>query len=421
LKSQTAAGLPTECNHSRGPCEVECNKRRVYRPIGRHPSREFRSIALVLHTYLPESYGGAEQQARRYSAGLAARKLGVHILAPRTKAKTPRYECVGMITVRRFRTKNLPNLGGRYLFSFLAWSIKLIVWLVQNRRCVDLIHVVHGRLHAVPAVLAGLIIRKPVVVKIGRGGDQFDLRVVRAKRLLGPVFARLISSCTSAFVANSREIAADLAACGISAARVHRIPNGVELREPVEHSFGSRRSPRMVYLGRLDPEKAIDLMIRGLSLVPPSIRPQLDLVGDGSMRHELDILSQSLGLESYIRFAGAVIDVEPYLRQSSFYVSTSLSEGMSNALLEAMSFGMVPIVSRVSGAADVISHGRSGFLFEAGSIDAFVAALRSALALAPEDRLSMGRAAWDTIRLRFSIESVVDRHLELYAELLSPP
>lgn len=58
-----------------------------------------------------------------------------------------------------------------------------------------------------------------------------------------------------------------------------------------------------------------------------------------------------------------------------FYLSTSALEGMSNALLEAMSFGVVPLVSNVSGARDIVDPGRSGFLFEAGDLNDVVAKL----------------------------------------------
>ncbi len=56
----------------------------------------------------------------------------------------------------------------------------------------------------------------------------------------------------------------------------------------------------------------------------------------------------------------------PYLREADVYLSTSLSEGMSNALLEAMSHAVMPVVSRVSGVGDVVEEGVTGLLFPPG-------------------------------------------------------
>ena len=149
-------------------------------------------------------------------AGAARRGVAVTLLAPRLERRTPAREREGPVVVRRFRLRAAPNLGGRHLDAFLWWCLCISSWLWRNRRSYDLIYVVHGRLHAFPAVVAGKWLRKPVVVKPGRGGEtHFDLSVVQRKRLLGSFFARRIARNTTAWVANSREIAADLSRWGV--------------------------------------------------------------------------------------------------------------------------------------------------------------------------------------------------------------
>ncbi|TIR24086.1 MAG: glycosyltransferase family 4 protein [Mesorhizobium sp.] len=93
-----------------------------------------------------------------------------------------------------------------------------------------------------------------------------------------------------------------------------------------------------------------------------------------------------------------------------------MSEGMSNALLEAMSCGVVPIITDVSGASDIVEHERSGFL--ARSHAEYCGLLLRALGLSEAERDKMARRAVQTIAARFSMESVATRQMRLYATLM---
>ena len=93
-------------------------------------------IVMILPAYLPESFGGAEQQTRRLAQALARRGAAVTLLAPRLKRSTPARECEGPVVVRRFRLREPPNLGGRHLDSFLWWCLCVSAWLWRNRRSV---------------------------------------------------------------------------------------------------------------------------------------------------------------------------------------------------------------------------------------------------------------------------------------------
>ena len=108
----------------------------------------------------------------------------------------------------------------------------------------------------------------------------------------------------------------------------------------------------------------------------------------------------------------------PYLNEADVYVSTSVSEGMSNALLEAMSSGVMPVVSRVSGADDLVEEGVSGLLFPPGDETALATRLEKALAMTrgapPGDR--RGGAEGNT--RPFPFDRVAERHLSLYRSLI---
>lgn len=375
-------------------------------------------IAMILPAYLPETFGGAEQQTRRLAQALARRGAVVTLLAPRLEGRTPAREREGPVVIRRFHLRAAPNLGGRHLDAFLWWCLCISFWLWRNKRSYDLIYVVHGRLHAFPAAVAGKWLGKPVVVKPGRGGEtHFDLSVVQRKRLLGSFFARAIARNTTAWVANSQAIAGDLARWAIPRERVHVIPNGIDI--PEEEGRQSRNGfVHFVSMGRLDADKAVDQTIRAFADLPADTPAHLTILGDGPCRRELEALSRRLGQEKRIDITGAVRDVTPYLKEADVYLSTSVSEGMSNALLEAMSRGVMPVVSRVSGADDLVEEGVSGFLFPPGDETALANRLEESLAMTTERRRATGEVARAAIRARFTLEKVVEGHLTLYRELL---
>jgi glycosyltransferase involved in cell wall biosynthesis len=378
-------------------------------------------IAMVVPTYLPESFGGAEQQCRKLSHALSRLGVRVTILAPRLLSDTLRIEQDGNVTIRRFRVRNAPNLGGRYAGSLLLWSAGVLAWLWAHRSTVDVVHIFHGRLHALPGVLGGGLIGKPSLVKIGRGGEHFDLSLVRGKRIGGPLAYRILLKHTGGYIANSREIVDDLLTHDVPPDRIFAVPNGVEIPDigPVDVS-GPRDGPgpgQYVYLGRLDPEKRIDVMLKGFARCS-DISAKLTIVGDGDCRSQLERLASELGLRDRVTFAGRTDDVSKYLRSAHFYLSTSLSEGMSNALLEAMSFGIVPLVSDVSGARDIIEPGRSGFLFRPDDLGDFVAKLELGGRIDRERYRAISEAARQSIRQNFGIDQIADQHLQVYRAAL---
>jgi len=171
-------------------------------------------------------------------------------------------------------------------------------------------------------------------------------------------------------------------------------------------------------MGRLDSEKRVDQTIRAFAGLPADTPAQLTILGDGPCRRDLEALSRRLGQEGRIVFTGAVRDVTPYLKEADIYVSTSVSEGMSNALLEAMSSGVMPVVSRVSGADDLVEEGVSGLVFPPGDETALGSRLKTSLAMTVERRRATGEAARKAVRDRFCIDRVAEDHLSLYRSLI---
>ncbi len=386
--------------------------------VERNSDAKALSILFVMPTYLPESFGGAEQQARKMAAALRSIGVAVTIITP-TTLNLPAHEYIEGIPVIRLRYRHLPSLGGRYMPSFIRWCLELPRWMKEHEHEYDVVHVFHARLHAAPAVVAGRRLGKPTLIKNGRGGEHFEYRRMVKRPLYGRWIQRLIQRSTDAYIANSEEIAADLAAFGVPEHAILRIPNGVEIPEGVVPGRGG--TLRCVYLGRIDPEKNIEMMIRGFAKLPESVDARLAIVGDGESREALEALTLTVDTRHRISFTGAVTDVDSIYRDADVFLSTSESEGMSNSMLEAMSYAVVPVVSNVSGVSDLVQDGVNGRLFVAGDEDDFVRCLSAVSALAAAQRGALGLAGRERMIEGYGIDAVARRHVEAYTALLAKP
>jgi len=138
-------------------------------------------------------------------------------------------------------------------------------------------------------------------------------------------------------------------------------PSQSSVRQEPEHGL------RLLYVGRLSPEKGVDTLLRALPPVLESVSgASLDVVGGGSDERALRALSADLGLAEHVRFIGAVApaELEDYYRTASAVVMPS--RWMENAPLvayEAMSYGVPVIASARGGLLELIESGRNGLLF----------------------------------------------------------
>jgi glycosyltransferase involved in cell wall biosynthesis len=121
-----------------------------------------------------------------------------------------------------------------------------------------------------------------------------------------------------------------------------------------------------------------------------------------------------------VRFLGFRRDVYSVLKRMDVFCLPSLSEGLPNALMEAMSVGCACVASRVGGVVHLVEHEKSGLLVEPGDVAALTDALER-LVTDPGLRQRLGRAARATIEQRFDGSRIALRYEELFAELVGAP
>jgi glycosyltransferase involved in cell wall biosynthesis len=213
------------------------------------------------------------------------------------------------------------------------------LWL---RRLISSADVVHSSLwgaNVYARLVAGSRRRRPAVVISERSVEEF--RPPARRRV-----DRALRRWTEEYIANSSDVAAFVASAhGVPVDRVTVIRNGID-----RSIFFPERAPRdrggpvrLGAVGRLIPEKGLDILLAAMPKIVASQPVVLTVVGDGSERPVLERQARGLPVV-FAGYMGAPSDVASFLRSLDVFIIPSRWEGLPNALLEAMACG-VPVVA----------------------------------------------------------------------------
>ncbi len=209
----------------------------------------------------------------------------------------------------------------------------------------------------------------------------------------------------------------------LPARRIEVLYNGVDLRRfAIADRAGARAAARarlgvgddtvvIGSVGRLAAVKNYGLLVGALAGIDGAV---LVLVGDGPMHAELESAAAAAGVSRRLRLPGHCDDVAGLLPGLDIFALPSLSEGMSNTLLEAMAAGLPVVASRVGGNGEIVRDGVDGLLFPSGDVEALRAALVR-LRGDPALRAAMGESARVRASTSFGIDAMIDRYEALYA------
>ncbi len=371
-------------------------------------------VAMLIQGYYP-CLGGAERQLAALAPLLQARGIEVYVLTRRYRGLAS-FEMIDGVPVYR-----LPVPGPKPLASvtFTSAAVRLLRQLQP--------HVIHAYSlfsPATTAVAAHFLFGTPVAVKVLRGGSLGDVRRLKQK-LFGAQRLSLFRKYVQAFTTISHEIDTELAEVDVPSERRPFIPNGVDTTRffPVApEEKGALRTtlrlsdgPTVLFVGRLAAEKRVDQLLS----IWPAIRaaePEalLCLLGTGAAEDRL-----RRDAPEGVRFAGGVDDVVPYLQAADLFVLPSVTEGLSNALLEALAAGLPTVATIVGGTTDVITHDDNGYLVPPGH----PAALQEAILLLLHDanrRAQFARRGRVRIMRDYALPLTAERLCILYRQLLQP-
>jgi glycosyltransferase involved in cell wall biosynthesis len=230
-------------------------------------------------------------------------------------------------------------------------------------------------------------------------GDAAFLQVSRpvaaavwsVERLIPRVYRR------ERFVVISESTRDDLVQRGVDAAHIEVQHPGIR-RPALEPPGLAGRGRRVVYVGRLERYKNVDVLLRAMARLSRRIPDaELTVVGEGSQRGQLERLAAELGLAGRTRFTGFVRDEErdALLARARVCACASAKEGWGLTVIESNAVGTPNVATDAPGLRDSVRHGETGYLVPPGDVEGFAARIGALLeddALAA--RMSQAALAW---------------------------
>jgi glycosyltransferase involved in cell wall biosynthesis len=209
--------------------------------------------------------------------------------------------------------------------------------------------------------------------------------------------------------------------------QIVRIANGVEVAQfaapvarPADLDARIQSKSYLLFLGRLDQRKGIDVLLEALALLRDDCRCDLVVAGRGPEGPALQALAVRLGLTSQVRFIGQTAGQEKlWLLQNGLctIVPSRTWEAFGVVALESLAAGRPVIASRLPGLADLIRPGRTGLLTPPESPLGLAQAIRE-IVLDPARADAWGKTAQQSVQ-EFDWRNIASRHLDLFAELIA--
>jgi glycosyltransferase involved in cell wall biosynthesis len=198
--------------------------------------------------------------------------------------------------------------------------------------------------------------------------------------------------------------------------KIETLWNGIDLSKFAYH--GPKEKGPAITVCRLSPEKDIATMIRAVAIVvKQEPKFKLRIVGEGKERKKLELLTHELEMQDHIEFLGERQDVPQLLKESSLYLGSSLTEGISLTLLEAMAVGLPIVTTNVGGNPEIVAEGVTGRLVPAAQPEKMAEAICLMLQMKQQWSV-MGQKSRQRVEKNFSLDRMIHDYESLYTTIL---
>jgi len=184
-----------------------------------------------------------------------------------------------------------------------------------------------------------------------------------------------------------------------------------------EDASPTRGPPRLICVGRLCEAKGQLLLIEAAALLADKgIAFELVLVGDGSMRQEIEDLVQKCELGARVRITGWISssEVREEILAARALVLPSFAEGLPVVIMEAMALRRPVLSTYVAGIPELVRHGQEGWLVPAGAVKELAEAMEACLASSVDDLRRLGDAAQSRVLVRHCADTEAGKLAELF-------
>jgi glycosyltransferase involved in cell wall biosynthesis len=322
----------------------------------------------------------------------------------------------------------VPNLQHR---PWLAVQVLPLVVALACRAMVEARR--HDVVHAhwiYPAGVAGVAAarwaHRPLVIT-SHGGD------VNLAANVGPLRAlcRAVSRAAAACISVSEASAQAFNALGVGGERVAFIPLGVEVDQPQDLAganlpeslvrFRAARGLRILYLGSLNARKSVHTLVNAQRhLDRAGQRAVTAIVGDGPSAREIEAAIRESGSPNFLMAGSQPPDLVPaWLASADVLALPSISEGRPTVIIEAMASRVPVVATDIPGTRELVSHGRTGFLFPVGDDLAMTQRIVE-LMNDPVLRAAMGREARKQVDAEgLTTDASAGRYRDVYRRVMA--
>ncbi|WP_449278485.1 glycosyltransferase [Leucobacter sp. GX24907] len=382
------------------------------------PPRPLR-ILIGCDTFAPD-VNGAARFAERLAAGLVQRGHDVHISAPGQRYRRA-YSATEIIEDQPMTVHRLPAvrwLPHDWLRFVWPWRSKHYARKVLDEVQPDVVHIqshiVIGRGLARIAKQRGI----PVVATNHVMAENIlDFTLMPApmeKAVLKLAWddAERTFKMARAVTTPTRR-AAEFLERTVDITGVVPISCGIDRRN-YRPDPSPRTRHRILFVGRLTTEKRIDVTLRAIARLDPTLDVHFDVIGGGDQRRHLDQLTEHLGLSDRVTFHGKVDDeqlISAYSRASVFVIS-SIAELQSIATMEAMASGLPIIAANAVALPHLVHDGENGYLVDPDDDEQLAERLTDVLTADHDEWLRMQNASLEGVRVHD-----ITRTLETFEKL----
>ncbi len=363
----------------------------------------------VMHVVLTLDPGGTERLVIEIARTLNSVVQSVVCCLDRSGAWAPELASLDVPVIALDRQPGFrPSLGRRVAKVASEYSIDVL-------HCHHYSPFVYGQI----AAFAGRY--RPVVFT--EHGRLADAEPSRKRRLINRVIGRL----PAAAFAVSHDLKRHMLLEGWPKHRLDVVHNGIDPGHLPTDADRQRARAELKLLpqhlvvgtiGRLDPVKDLTTLVDAFARTQrEQALARLVICGDGTERLSLEERVTALGLRDFVTFAGYRRDARALLPGFDVFANSSVHEGVSLTILEAMAAGLPIVATRVGGTPEVVVDDEMGALVPAHSPSALAAAIDKLL-LSPALRATMGEAARARVVSDFSLDVMSRRYLSAYRAAL---
>ena len=276
----------------------------------------------------------------------------------------------------------------------------------------NLVHAFFG----IPCGFIGYLFRKkiPYIISI-RGSDVpgYNERFSDLYKVLSPLIKKVWKN-SKAVIANSRDLK-KLALITSPNQKIDIIYNGIDVGEFKARNKKNNNSFNVLCVTRLIKRKGIKYLVLALPKVIkkyPDLNLKLTIIGEGNLKKDLEDLVKDKNLNRFIYFKGLIehSQLPLYYNRADVFILPSLNEGMSNAVLEAISSGLPIITTDTGGTSELVKE--NGFIVPKKNSEKISEALIKLI----EDKdlcLEMGEKSRE-IAEKLGWDKVAEQYLEIY-------